>query len=263
MSAANLPVTSLTTVHQQFVAALPAMDRTFRFLFRRWPRRSRAEAIAAARAAARHAWHGLVRRGKDPWLSARPASPPTPPATSGPAAGSAPGPPAAARTSTTRRPAASACGSSASTASRDGTSPWLPTPGGSGWPRTTASARPTRRPSGSTSRAGWRRCRRGSGGPPNCWPRGWARARWRAASGSLLVRSARPGSGWPAPGNSFRARPAQRADHRRERCKNAASPRSHSRSPRHHLHSSTSSMSGRLSPWERVRSSTRCMSKAA
>src|SRR4051794_8483900 len=66
MSAANLPVTSLTTIHQQFVAALPAMDRTFRFLFRRTPRHRRAEAIADARAAAWHAWHGLVRRGLDP-----------------------------------------------------------------------------------------------------------------------------------------------------------------------------------------------------
>jgi hypothetical protein len=65
-AAARLSGASLTAVHCQFEAALPAIDRTLRHLFRRWPRGRRAEAIADARAACWHAWHGLLARGQDP-----------------------------------------------------------------------------------------------------------------------------------------------------------------------------------------------------
>ena len=57
---------SLTCAHRQFEAALPAIDRTLGYLFCGWPRHRRDEAIADARAAALHAWHGLLRRGQDP-----------------------------------------------------------------------------------------------------------------------------------------------------------------------------------------------------
>ena len=66
MSAAALPQVSLPAIHQQFEAALPQIDSTIRFQFRHWPKRLRAEAIADARAAAWHAWHGLLARGQDP-----------------------------------------------------------------------------------------------------------------------------------------------------------------------------------------------------
>ena len=57
---------TLTSAHRDFEAALPAIDRALRFHFRRWPRARREEALADGRAAAWHAWHGLLRRGKDP-----------------------------------------------------------------------------------------------------------------------------------------------------------------------------------------------------
>ena len=66
MSVATLSPAGLAAAHVQFEAALPAMDRAFRFLFRRCPRHRRAEALADARAAAWHAWHGLLGRGQDP-----------------------------------------------------------------------------------------------------------------------------------------------------------------------------------------------------
>jgi len=67
MSAAlSMSAESLSSAHRRFEAALPAMDRTFRFLFRRTPRHRRAEVLSDARAAAWHAWHGLLRRGQDP-----------------------------------------------------------------------------------------------------------------------------------------------------------------------------------------------------
>jgi hypothetical protein len=66
MSAAALTAASLSVAHRQFVDALPAMDRTFRFMLRRFTRPRRAEAVAEARAAAWHAWHGLLARGQDP-----------------------------------------------------------------------------------------------------------------------------------------------------------------------------------------------------
>jgi hypothetical protein len=61
-----MTASSLAQAHRQFERALPAMDNTIRYQFRRWPRRLRAEAIADARASAWHAWIGLLRRGKDP-----------------------------------------------------------------------------------------------------------------------------------------------------------------------------------------------------
>src|SRR5262245_33361272 len=66
MSTAALPQASWPTIHRQFEAALPQIENTIRFQFRRWPGRRREEAIADARAAAWHAWHGLIARGKDP-----------------------------------------------------------------------------------------------------------------------------------------------------------------------------------------------------
>src|SRR4051812_19422122 len=57
---------SLTSVHQQFEAALPAVTAAARYAFRRRRPQDRDEAIADARAAAWSAWHGLIARGKDP-----------------------------------------------------------------------------------------------------------------------------------------------------------------------------------------------------
>jgi DNA-directed RNA polymerase specialized sigma24 family protein len=57
---------ALAAARRQFEAASPAMDRTFRYRLRRCPARRRAEAIATARAVAWAAWHGLLRRGRDP-----------------------------------------------------------------------------------------------------------------------------------------------------------------------------------------------------
>lgn len=64
--ATSLSGASLTAAHRRFEAALPAIDRTLSYLFRRWPYDRRDEALADARAAAWHAWYGLLRRGKDP-----------------------------------------------------------------------------------------------------------------------------------------------------------------------------------------------------
>ena len=66
MSAVTLSGASLTTVHAVFLTALPDIDDVLRFLFRKYPSRLRAEALADARAACWHAWHGLLKRGKDP-----------------------------------------------------------------------------------------------------------------------------------------------------------------------------------------------------
>src|SRR4051812_1817121 len=57
---------SLSAVHQQFEAALPAVTDAARYAFRRRRPQDRDEAIADARAAAWSAWHGLIARGKDP-----------------------------------------------------------------------------------------------------------------------------------------------------------------------------------------------------
>jgi hypothetical protein len=65
MTAAT-PAPSWPEVHRHFEAALPRMDNVFRFRLRRLPRGRRDDALAEARAAAWVAWHGLIRRGKDP-----------------------------------------------------------------------------------------------------------------------------------------------------------------------------------------------------
>jgi hypothetical protein len=57
---------SLTHAQQQFIAHLPAVDNAARYAFRRRRRQDREEALAEARAAAWSAWHGLIRKGKDP-----------------------------------------------------------------------------------------------------------------------------------------------------------------------------------------------------
>src|SRR3954447_15146498 len=61
-----MSVASLTVVHRQFKAALPALTTTARLAFRRLGRQDRDEAIAAVHAAAWSAWHGLLARGRDP-----------------------------------------------------------------------------------------------------------------------------------------------------------------------------------------------------
>src|SRR5947209_2789703 len=66
MTTAPLPHASLPAIHRQFLAALPQIETTIRYFFRRWPRRLRAEAIADATSASWHAWRGLLARGQDP-----------------------------------------------------------------------------------------------------------------------------------------------------------------------------------------------------
>ena len=148
MSAAvALSAAALAAAHRQFEAALPAMTETIRYNFRR---------LAPAAARRRH------RRRPGRLLAglARPAGPGQGPrgrrrhrhrlqrlaGTSRTSASSAAGPRAgAAGTSSTprpRRPAASR--SSASTGISGRSRARSPTPGASGWPRTTGSARPTR-----------------------------------------------------------------------------------------------------------------------
>ncbi len=63
--ALTMPAESLASAHRQFEAALPAMDRTIRYLLRRYPRRRREEALAEARAYTWAACHGLLERGRD------------------------------------------------------------------------------------------------------------------------------------------------------------------------------------------------------
>jgi hypothetical protein len=65
MSAA-LPAAVLTTAHRRFEAALPAMEKVYSYQFRKFPRARRADAVAEARAVTWAAWHGLLRRGRDP-----------------------------------------------------------------------------------------------------------------------------------------------------------------------------------------------------
>jgi hypothetical protein len=67
MSAApSLSGPALAAAHRAFCDALPPMNRTLDFQFRRWPARRRQEAIADAQGAAWAAWHGLLLRGQDP-----------------------------------------------------------------------------------------------------------------------------------------------------------------------------------------------------
>jgi hypothetical protein len=64
--ATGLLSSSLSSIQEQFEAALPKMNKTFDFHFRglRW--QERREAAAEARAAAWAAWCSLLRRGKNP-----------------------------------------------------------------------------------------------------------------------------------------------------------------------------------------------------
>jgi DNA-directed RNA polymerase specialized sigma24 family protein len=60
-----LTSTAWAVAHQEFEAALPTLQRHFRYLLRRrW--RDRDELIAEAVACAWKAWRGLVNRGRDP-----------------------------------------------------------------------------------------------------------------------------------------------------------------------------------------------------
>jgi hypothetical protein len=66
MSASPLPETTTAEAHRAFEAALSRIDVCLHYYFRRWPRGRRDEAIDDARSATWVAWHGLLRRGKDP-----------------------------------------------------------------------------------------------------------------------------------------------------------------------------------------------------
>src|SRR5579864_1395388 len=57
---------SLSTAQESFTVHLHAVEKAARFAFRRLRPQEREEALAEARAAAWQAWHGLVKRGKDP-----------------------------------------------------------------------------------------------------------------------------------------------------------------------------------------------------
>jgi hypothetical protein len=63
---ASLSGASLTAVHRRFAAALPGMTRVLRRHLRRLPGRLQEELLADAQGAAWAAWHGLLRRGRDP-----------------------------------------------------------------------------------------------------------------------------------------------------------------------------------------------------
>jgi DNA-directed RNA polymerase specialized sigma24 family protein len=66
MSSATLSSAALEAAHRQFEAAVPQIDRVLPYQFRRLPPGRAREACADARAAAWHAWYGLLRRGQDP-----------------------------------------------------------------------------------------------------------------------------------------------------------------------------------------------------
>jgi len=57
---------SLVAAQEKFMATLKAVEDAALFAFRRRRRQDREEALAEARAAAWSAWHGLIRKGKDP-----------------------------------------------------------------------------------------------------------------------------------------------------------------------------------------------------
>ena len=66
-AAATLSGASLTTAQQQFTATLSAVEGAVHYAFRRRLRpQEYEEAMAEAKAAAWSAWHGLVKKGKDP-----------------------------------------------------------------------------------------------------------------------------------------------------------------------------------------------------
>src|SRR4051794_2642752 len=57
---------TLVAAQEQFTATLSAVEDAARFAFRRLRPHEYEEKLAEARAAAWHAWHGLIGRGKDP-----------------------------------------------------------------------------------------------------------------------------------------------------------------------------------------------------
>src|SRR5262245_2911394 len=61
-----MPTMSLVAAQEQFTATLKAVEDAAGYAFRRRRRQDREEALAEARAAAWSAWHGLIRKGKDP-----------------------------------------------------------------------------------------------------------------------------------------------------------------------------------------------------
>ena len=65
-AARHLPAPVTTAAHRSFNEALDRINAVIHFNFRRWPWSLREEAMAEARAACWVAWHGLLRRGKDP-----------------------------------------------------------------------------------------------------------------------------------------------------------------------------------------------------
>jgi hypothetical protein len=66
MATQQLSQSALRVAQEQFIDALPSIQRTIRFQTRSWPERCRAEARADALAATWHSWIGLVKRGVDP-----------------------------------------------------------------------------------------------------------------------------------------------------------------------------------------------------
>jgi hypothetical protein len=66
MSASSMSAREIASAHRAFEAALTRIDVCLRYHFRRWPRARRDEAIDDARSVTWVAWHGLLRRGKDP-----------------------------------------------------------------------------------------------------------------------------------------------------------------------------------------------------
>jgi hypothetical protein len=66
MSTLALSGAVLAAAHEQFLAALPVMQRVIRFKFKHLPAWCRDELVHDGLAASWHAWWGLVRRGQDP-----------------------------------------------------------------------------------------------------------------------------------------------------------------------------------------------------
>ena len=180
---------SLVAAQEQFTATLSAVEDAVKFAFRRRLRpQEYEEALAEARAAAWSAWHGLVKRGKDPVAVGVHgiATNAIRYVRNGRKLGAGPTAAAAPWTSTTARPRRSvrvqarqprlrrrgrrrgfARGVVAGVAGRG-------QPGQAG--------RRGRLP-GRLRGAGWRACPSGSGGSPSCWPRGTRGSSWRGWSG--------------------------------------------------------------------------------
>ena len=196
---------SLTHAQQQFTATLSAVEDAVHYAFRgRLRPQEYEETLAEAKAAAWSAWHGLIRKGKDPLAvgvtgiannairyvlrNGRRVGNPT----SGRGApGRLPQGP--------EGPATSRSSASFPPTTRSSPARWSGR-GRTGWSRTAGSAPPTRRLSGSTSRCGWPACLRRSAGSLSCWPRGTRGSSWPASSGSRSRGSANCEGSWPRAG---------------------------------------------------------------